>query len=204
MTYACWLLGDLSFIRTPLLTLGPDGAMTFNTQYLFKWGCSATNSIFDLSLSKSWTMMEQPGVREVSASQKPGIFNTTVIWYCPLYKVQKCIWTQFLHQIKVAVKPDLILFQGFFEEIEDLKFALQQSALLNKEYEKVLRQMCQRFGIPYPNPEHILSRWEKHVNDLYKAYKIWRQIWTMEEEKMDVFQELFGWMFCSPQQNNWL
>lgn len=46
---------------------------------------------------------------------------------------------------------------GFFEEIEDLKFALQQSALLNKEYEKVLRQMCLRFGIPYPHPEHILS-----------------------------------------------
>lgn len=42
---------------------------------------------------------------------------------------------------------------GFFEEIEDIKFALQQSARLNKEYEQTLRKLCIKFGIPYPHPE---------------------------------------------------
>lgn len=51
----------------------------------------------------------------------------------------------------------MMLFQGFFEEIEDLKFALQQSALLNREYEKTLKNLCLRFGIPYPRPEQLLS-----------------------------------------------
>jgi len=45
------------------------------------------------------------------------------------------------------------IFQGFFEEIEDIKYALQQSAKLNKVYEKTLRKMCMKFGVPYPNPE---------------------------------------------------
>ncbi|XP_071177078.1 centrosomal protein of 290 kDa-like isoform X1 [Mytilus edulis] len=53
---------------------------------------------------------------------------------------------------------------GFFEEIEDIKFALQQSAKLNKEYEQTLRKMCVKFGIPYPHPEkNILgdrSKWK--------------------------------------------
>ncbi|XP_071785444.1 uncharacterized protein [Asterias amurensis] len=42
------------------------------------------------------------------------------------------------------------LDEGFFEEIEDLKYALQQSAKLNKEYEKALRRTCDQFGVPYP------------------------------------------------------
>ncbi|XP_052801321.1 centrosomal protein of 290 kDa-like [Mya arenaria] len=45
------------------------------------------------------------------------------------------------------------LDHGFFEEIEDIKFALQQSAKLNKVYEKTLRKLCMQFGVPYPNPE---------------------------------------------------
>ncbi len=45
------------------------------------------------------------------------------------------------------------LFQGFFDEIEDIKFALKQSAKLNKEYERSLRKVCQQFGVPYPHPE---------------------------------------------------
>lgn len=51
---------------------------------------------------------------------------------------------------------------GFFEEIEDIKFALQQSAKLNKEYEQTLRRMCTKFGIPYPHPE------KKILNDRTK------------------------------------
>ncbi|XP_022106636.1 centrosomal protein of 290 kDa-like isoform X2 [Acanthaster planci] len=42
------------------------------------------------------------------------------------------------------------LDEGFFDEIEDLKYALQQSAKLNKEYEKALRRTCKQFGVPYP------------------------------------------------------
>ncbi|XP_078071838.1 uncharacterized protein LOC144495577 isoform X2 [Mustelus asterias] len=42
------------------------------------------------------------------------------------------------------------LDKGFFEEIEDLKYALQESAKLNKEYEKCLRKMCQKYGLPFP------------------------------------------------------
>ncbi|KAK2185982.1 hypothetical protein NP493_215g03019 [Ridgeia piscesae] len=42
------------------------------------------------------------------------------------------------------------LDHGFFEEIEDMKYALQQSARLNKEYEKLLRRLCNQFGLPYP------------------------------------------------------
>jgi len=44
----------------------------------------------------------------------------------------------------------LFVLQGFFEEIEDMKYALQQSARLNKEYEKLLRRLCNQFGLPYP------------------------------------------------------
>ena len=44
-------------------------------------------------------------------------------------------------------------FQGFFDEVEDLKFALHQSRLLNQEYEKSLRRLCKQFGVPYPEPE---------------------------------------------------
>ncbi|KAK3085412.1 hypothetical protein FSP39_002931 [Pinctada imbricata] len=46
---------------------------------------------------------------------------------------------------------------GFFEEIEDLKFSLQQSTKLNKEYEKTLRKLCMRFSVPYPHPEKVMD-----------------------------------------------
>jgi len=49
------------------------------------------------------------------------------------------------------------VLQGFFEEIEDLKYALQQSAQLNKEYEKALRRICLQFGLPYPHPERQIN-----------------------------------------------
>lgn len=61
------------------------------------------------------------------------------------------------NQYKSLKKELQSLDPGFFEEIEDLKFALQQSALLNREYEKTLKNMCLRFGIPYPRPEQLMS-----------------------------------------------
>ncbi|XP_071824567.1 uncharacterized protein [Apostichopus japonicus] len=43
------------------------------------------------------------------------------------------------------------LDDDFFEELEDLKFALQQSAKLNKEYQRTLEKLSQRFGFPLPD-----------------------------------------------------
>ncbi|XP_032230560.1 centrosomal protein of 290 kDa [Nematostella vectensis] len=44
-----------------------------------------------------------------------------------------------------------LLDRGFFEEVEDLKFALQQSAKLNTAYEVALRKLCTQFGVPVPS-----------------------------------------------------
>lgn len=52
---------------------------------------------------------------------------------------------------KQKLKKELgALDENFFEEIEDLKYALQQSARLNQEYDKALRQVCDNFGAPFP------------------------------------------------------
>lgn len=63
----------------------------------------------------------------------------------------------FTQVLQVPLNYFSLPFQGFFDEVEDLKFALQQSARLNKEYEKTLRKLCQQFGVPYPHPEQILD-----------------------------------------------
>jgi len=41
------------------------------------------------------------------------------------------------------------LDENFFEEIEDLKFALQQANNLNREYEKTVQILSNRLGLPY-------------------------------------------------------
>jgi len=46
--------------------------------------------------------------------------------------------------------PSLYLLPGFFEEIEDLKYALQQAARLNSAYEKALKQLCSQSGVAFP------------------------------------------------------
>lgn len=38
---------------------------------------------------------------------------------------------------------------GFFDEIEDLKFSLKESKLLNKKYKRSLCKLCHQFGIPF-------------------------------------------------------
>jgi len=43
-----------------------------------------------------------------------------------------------------------MLDRGFFEEIEDLKYALQQAARLNSAYEKALKQLCSQSGVAFP------------------------------------------------------
>ena len=49
-----------------------------------------------------------------------------------------------------GLRVNLHLFQGFFEEIEDLKYALQQAARLNSAYEKALKQLCSQSGVAFP------------------------------------------------------
>ncbi|XP_033755389.1 centrosomal protein of 290 kDa-like [Pecten maximus] len=46
---------------------------------------------------------------------------------------------------------------GFFEEIEDIKFAFQQSAKLNVEYEKTIKKLCKQLRVAYPYPEQTVK-----------------------------------------------
>ncbi|CAF0774321.1 unnamed protein product [Adineta ricciae] len=49
------------------------------------------------------------------------------------------------------MKKEISALDGnFFEEIEDLKYALQQANNLNHEYEKTVQMLSSRLGIPYP------------------------------------------------------
>ena len=43
-----------------------------------------------------------------------------------------------------------VLDDGFFEEVNDLKFALQQATSLGQEYEKTIQILSARLGISYP------------------------------------------------------
>lgn len=43
-----------------------------------------------------------------------------------------------------------IFDEGFFEEVNDLKFALQQATHLGREYEKTIQMLSARLGINYP------------------------------------------------------
>ena len=43
-----------------------------------------------------------------------------------------------------------VLDDGFFEEVNDLKFAVQQAIHLNDEYEKTIQMLSARLGIVYP------------------------------------------------------
>ncbi|XP_031977619.1 centrosomal protein of 290 kDa-like isoform X2 [Corvus moneduloides] len=51
---------------------------------------------------------------------------------------------------KRALKNELAgLDKGFFEEVEDLKHAVQESVKLNNEYEKCLKQISVIYGLPF-------------------------------------------------------
>ncbi|ELT96192.1 hypothetical protein CAPTEDRAFT_185988 [Capitella teleta] len=66
--------------------------------------------------------------------------------------------TRLKSELKGLDQASLVLsFRGFFEEVEDIKFALQQSTKLNEEYEKCLKKICCRFGVPCPHPERNFS-----------------------------------------------
>ncbi|KAK6491937.1 centrosomal protein of 290 kDa-like isoform X2 [Huso huso] len=43
------------------------------------------------------------------------------------------------------------LDKDFFDEIEDLKYALQESSKLNKAYDNCLKQICVKYGLSFPD-----------------------------------------------------
>jgi DNA repair exonuclease SbcCD ATPase subunit len=47
--------------------------------------------------------------------------------------------------------------EGFFEEVNDLKFALQQAKSLNGEYEKTIQMLSAQLGITYPVTDNYRS-----------------------------------------------
>ena len=55
-----------------------------------------------------------------------------------------------LEERYTRMKRELSLIdENFFEELEDLKFALQQANNLNREYEKTVQMLSNRLGISY-------------------------------------------------------
>lgn len=73
-------------------------------------------------------------------------------------KKTRCERDKLLEEV-TGLKAELKgLDHGFFEEIEDMKYALQQSARLNKEYEKLLKRLCNQFGLPYTlSSQHLVT-----------------------------------------------
>ncbi|XP_043923299.1 centrosomal protein of 290 kDa-like [Protopterus annectens] len=49
------------------------------------------------------------------------------------------------------------LDKGFFDEIEDLKYALQESVKLNKEYEKCFQCISAKYGLTFLQPHRNLK-----------------------------------------------
>lgn len=50
--------------------------------------------------------------------------------------------------------------KNFFDEVEDLKYALQESAKMNKIYEKTLHRVCRKNKIDFQ--EALLNTVQKH------------------------------------------
>ena len=77
-----------------------------------------------------------------------------------LIRYLKSLIRYVLH-LNVKAGVSHLSFQGFFEEVEDLKYALQQSARLNSAYEKALRKLCSQFGVPLPSVTGTTPRQQK-------------------------------------------
>ena len=52
--------------------------------------------------------------------------------------------------------------KNFFDEVEDLKYALQESAKLNKIYEKTLHSVCRKNKVDFQDA--LLNTVQKHKN----------------------------------------
>ncbi|PFX25206.1 centrosomal protein of 290 kDa-like [Stylophora pistillata] len=63
-----------------------------------------------------------------------------------------------------------MLDRGFFEEVEDLKYALQQAARLNSAYEKALRQLCSQYGLSFPKVTTPTQRRRKRTRSQAREF----------------------------------
>jgi len=59
------------------------------------------------------------------------------------------------------------LDNSFFEEIEDMKYALQQSSKLNVQYEQMIKKLCKQYGVSY----NSLMGENVDVGGLKKSFK---------------------------------
>jgi len=55
-----------------------------------------------------------------------------------------------------------IIPKSFFEELEDMKYALQQSIQLNQEYERALKRICKQTGLNYKRALHQQQDDKRH------------------------------------------
>ena len=87
------------------------------------------------------------------------MLKSLIIYVQPYYMLKSLI----RYVLHLNLKPGVshLSFQGFFEEVEDLKYALQQSARLNSAYEKALRKLCSQFGVPLPSVTGTTPRQQK-------------------------------------------
>ncbi|XP_041103687.1 centrosomal protein of 290 kDa-like isoform X2 [Polyodon spathula] len=80
---------------------------------------------------------------------------TSVNCHCPdlLLEIEKLHKEkEKLSKEKKLLKDELAgLDKDFFDEIEDLKYALQESSKLNKAYENCLKQICVKYGLSFPD-----------------------------------------------------
>ncbi|XP_062896912.1 centrosomal protein of 290 kDa-like isoform X1 [Mobula hypostoma] len=95
----------------------------------------------------------------------PGCINIELLFMVERLQKEK----DRLTKEKNSLKNELAgLDKGFFEEIEDLKYALQESAKLNKEYEKCLQKMCEKHGLPFIQPSYPvvtkLTKYNSFIN----------------------------------------
>ena len=58
--------------------------------------------------------------------------------------------TKFEQRYETMRRKMNVFDDGFFEEVNDLKFALQQANRLSEEYEKTIQMLTAQLGLPYP------------------------------------------------------
>ncbi|XP_033914314.3 centrosomal protein of 290 kDa-like isoform X2 [Acipenser ruthenus] len=80
---------------------------------------------------------------------------TSVNCHCPdlLLEIEKLHKEkEKLSKERKMLKDELAgLDKDFFDEIEDLKYALQESSKLNKAYDNCLKQICVKYGLSFPD-----------------------------------------------------
>ncbi|NWI68065.1 CE290 protein, partial [Todus mexicanus] len=91
---------------------------------------------------------ELPSRRDISKQQESCCSEYLELLLKKIKKLKK--ENEKLSAERRALKNELAgLDKGFFEEVEDLKRAVQESVKLNNEYEKCLKQISAIYGFPF-------------------------------------------------------